>query len=122
MAPPAGPGSGGLLTPSAATPTTNHDPPIEAVTGTIVLISMGAAGDLNGEETAADGSSSVAVGRTSSSTEDTVPVEAEMGLPVIPLPAIFVGDSAIDSTDGEQLIRNDLMPQSKFISISLYVY
>jgi hypothetical protein len=101
IAPPIGPDSGGLLTPSTATPTTNHNPPVEAATGAIVLISIGAAGDLNGEETAANGSGSITVGRTSSSTEDTAPIEAEIGLPVVLLPAIFVGDSAINSTDGE---------------------
>jgi hypothetical protein len=108
MAPPVAPDSGGSSTPSAATPTTNHDPPVEAATGAVALISMGAAGDLNGEETAADESGSVAVGRTSSSTEDTAPVEAEIGLSVVPLPAVFVGDSAVDSADGEQQTSTEL--------------
>lgn len=110
MAPPAGP----------ATPTTNHDPPV-------ALIFTGAAGEPNDKETAADRSGSVAVGRTSSLTEETVPVEAELGLPIMPLPnataglnhasplAVFVRDFAVDSANGEQLIHKDLMPRGEFI-------
>jgi hypothetical protein len=115
MAPPARLDSGGSSTPDAATPTTNQEPPVGASTGTVALISMGAAGGLNGKETAADRGGFVAVGRASSSTEETVPAEAELGSPVVPLPdataslpAVFVGDSAVDNADGEQLIRKDL--------------
>lgn len=118
-APPARLDSGGSSTPDAASPTASQEPLVGASTGTVALISMGAAGGLNGKETAADRAGSVAVGRASSSTEETVPVEAGFGSPVIPLPdataslpAIFAGDS-VGNADGEQLIRKDLMPQGE---------
>ena len=50
-----------------------------------------------------------------------------LGLPTVPLPgamaspdhaslhAVFVGDSAVDSADREQLTRKDLMPMGVFI-------
>jgi hypothetical protein len=115
MAPPAQLDSRGLLTPDAATPTTNQEPLVGASIGIVALISIGAAGGLNGKETVADKGGFVAVGRASSLTKETVPAEAELRSPVVPLPdataslpAVFVGDSAVDNVDGEQLIRKDL--------------
>jgi hypothetical protein len=93
------PDSGGLLIPNTAILTTNYNPSIKAIISTIVLTFIGAASDLNSKETIANGSSSITIGRTSSLTEDIVPIEIEIGLSIIPLPTIFIGDSAIDSID-----------------------
>jgi hypothetical protein len=95
------PDSEGLLIPNIAILITNYDFPIKTIIGTIILISIGAASNLNSKETVANGSGSITVGRTSSLTEDIISVKVEIGLPVIPLSTIFVRDSAIDSIDGK---------------------
>jgi hypothetical protein len=98
---PIGPDSGGLLILSTATLTTNYNSSIKAVTGTIVLISIGATSNLNSKETIANGSSSVTISRTSFLTKDIIPIKTEIGLSIIPLSAIFIRDSTIDSIDRE---------------------